>query len=270
MSNGIYAHTVHQLRNFDINHPAPFIRTAPGQVRSAGDADATRPFTTFMGLPVRRVVEFQNINSSTYEALDLGVRRLFASRLQTEAHYVLANSVTYGIFDNYAPNDWDNLGSAERGPSDFYQRHRFVGNAIVDLPHGFSIASIVTVGSGPPVNPVTGTDNNGDSFTTDRPVICTGCAVLGRDSFRTPRQADVDLSVSKMFTLSDWLRVQTRGEAFNVFNHRNYFSVNNVYGNGVTPVATFLRPVAGIANVDPARRIQFGLRFLFGRRAVGY
>jgi hypothetical protein len=29
MANGIYAHTVHQLRNFDINHPAPFIRTAP-------------------------------------------------------------------------------------------------------------------------------------------------------------------------------------------------------------------------------------------------
>ena len=266
MANGIYAGTRHQLRNFDINHPTPFTRTGPGQVRSGAAADATRPFVTFMGLPVRRVVEFQNTNSSTYSALDVGVRRLFATRFQGEAHYVVAKSITYGIFDNFAPSDWGDLGPAERGPSDFYQEHRFIANAIVDLPKGFRFAPVVTVGSGLPINPLTGTDSNGDSFSTDRPVICAGCTPLGRDSFRTPSQAAVDVSLSKLFTLRESLRIQTRVEAFNLFNHSNYFTVNTVYGNGATPVATFLRPVAGIANVDPARRIQFGLRILFGRR----
>jgi hypothetical protein len=266
MANGIYARTVHQLRNFDINHPAPFIRTGPGQVRSGSAADATRPFTTYMGLPVRRVVEFQNTNSSTYGALDVGVRRLYANRFQTEAHYVLADSITYGIFDNYAPNDWDNLGSAERGPSDFYQRSRFIGSALVDLPWRFRFAPIVTLGSGFPVNPLTGTDNNGDSFSLDRPVICAGCAPLGRDSFRTPAQEAVDMSLSREFTITERFRVQTRAEVFNIFNHSNFLTVNSVYGNGATPNATFLRPIAGIANSDPGRRIQFGLRLLFGRR----
>jgi outer membrane receptor protein involved in Fe transport len=264
LANGIYTHTVHQLRNFDINHPSPFVRTAPGQVRSGAAADATRPFTTYQGLPVRRVVMFQNTNSSTYGALDVGVRRLFARRIQTEAHYVWAESVTYGIFDNFAPSDWGDENAAERGPSDFYQRHRFIENAIFELPYGFKFSEVVTVGSGLPVNPLTGTDNNGDSFATDRPVG------FKRDSFRTPKQAQVDVSLSKVFTVTESLRLQARAEAFNLFNHDNYFTVNNIYGNGATPNATFLKPVAGIANVDPARRIQFGLRILFGRRSVRY
>jgi len=268
LANGIYAGTRHQLRNFDINHPAPFVRTGPGQTRSGAAADATRPFVTYQGLPVRRVVQFQNTNSSTYAALDVGVRRVYANRFQTEAHYVLAKSTTYGIFDNFAPSDWGDLGPAEKGPSDFYQENRFIENAIVDLPYRFRFSEIVTIGSGLPVNPLTGTDSNGDSFSTDRPVICAGCPPLGRDSFRTPYQAAVDVSLSRVFTLRESLRIQTRFEAFNLFNHSNFFAVNNVYGNGATPNATFLRPVAGVANVDPARRIQFGLRIVFGRRVT--
>jgi hypothetical protein len=110
------------------------------------------------------------------------------------------------------------------------------------------------------VNPITGRDNNGDSYTVDRPVG------LGRNSFRGPRQFDVDLAASRTWRLSaiaPRLKVELRVEAFNVLNHQNLIKVNNTYGEGPSPLATFLAPVAGITNVDPARQLQFALRVGF-------
>jgi hypothetical protein len=48
-----------------------------------------------------------------------------------------------------------------------------------------------------------------------------------------------------------------------LLNHQNLLKVNNIYGEGPTPLATFLAPMAGITNVDPARQIQFAIRASF-------
>lgn len=48
-----------------------------------------------------------------------------------------------------------------------------------------------------------------------------------------------------------------------MLNHQNLIKVNNIYGEGPTPLATFLAPVAGITNADPSRQIQFATRVLF-------
>jgi hypothetical protein len=37
----------------------------------------------------------------------------------------------------------------------------------------------------------------------------------------------------------------------------------NIYGEAPMPLPTFLAPVAGITNADPARQVQFGIRLMF-------
>jgi len=54
-----------------------------------------------------------------------------------------------------------------------------------------------------------------------------------------------------------------QGAPVRLFNGSNFYRLNNVYGNGATPLPTFLRPVAGVTNVDPGRQFQFGLRMIF-------
>jgi hypothetical protein len=263
--SGIYSNTRRQYRANDLNHPAPFIRTVPGQRRAGAVADATRPMTTYQGVPVRVLSILDNGGHTTYSAVDVGIRRKYSSRVRMEAHYVLASSDTNSMFvsdfNSGVPNEWNDWEEAESGPTDFYQKHRFVGSASVDLPHGVRFATIATIASGLPVNPLTGVDNNGDTLSVDRPVG------LGRNSFRTPKQASVDASLSKQLRLSDQVRVEGRVEVFNALNHNNFINVNNIYGDGATPLAAFLTPIAGIRNSDPSRQIQFLMRLMFARRS---
>src|SRR5207244_13547111 len=90
--NGIHSNTRRQYRANDLNHPAPFIRTAAGQRRSGAAADATRPMTTYQGVPVRVLSILDNGGHTTYSAVDVGIRRKYAAGLRVEAHYVLAKS----------------------------------------------------------------------------------------------------------------------------------------------------------------------------------
>ena len=260
---GLYSRTRREYRANDMNHPTPFPRTAPGQVRSGAVADATRPLRTYDGVPVRVLTVLDNGGYSRYAALDVGIRRKYASGVRLEAHYVLSSSLTnvqfFSDFNSGVPNDWDDRDGAEEGPTDFHQKHRFVGSASVDLPYGLRFAGIVTIASGLPVNPRTGVDNNGDTFVVDRPVG------LGRNSFRGPKQASVDANLSREFRVRDRFRVEGRLEVFNVLNRNNFTNVNNIYGNGAQPLPTFLSPIAGITNADPSRQIQFLVRLLFGR-----
>lgn len=254
-ADGIHSHTLRQMRVRDANAPAPFLRTGPGQSRSAAQADATRPDRT-----VRNIAMVENSGSSLYDAFDVGVIRRLSKRFQWEGHYVLSSSSTYSMFfgepNTGVPNDWSNTGTAERGPSDFYQRHRFVTNGLLDLPFRIQLSAVGIFGSGLPVNPLTGVDNNGDTNLADRP------AGLGRNSFRGPAQASVDVSLAKRVAIHESLQVEMRAEAFNIANSVNAVKVNNIYGNGVTPATSFLRPIAGVQNSDPGRQFQFSVRLL--------
>jgi hypothetical protein len=258
----IHSRTLKQQRVNDINAPLPFIRNAPGQMLNAAAADALRPFgTTYQGVRTRKVAVIENSASSNYDAFDLGLLRRFSERYQLEAHYVyssaLNDSMFFGEADTGIPNLFGVEARLERGPSDFHQRHRFVANGLVELPFRSQLSFVATIGSGLPLNPLTGEDNNGDGYRTDRPVG------FARNSFRTPMQASFDLSLAKKFSLREGLRLEFRAEAFNLTNHTNYIKLNNIYGNGATPLPTFLTPIAGIQNSDPGRQFQFGARLIF-------
>lgn len=269
--DGITQHTARQMRAIDINAPAPFARTAPGQVRSGAAANLTRPFKTYLGVPVRNVVVIENSASSDYDALDVGLLRSFAQRFQFEAHYVYSNATTDSMFfgepNTGVPSDWNNNLKLEHGPSDFHQRHRFVGHGLIEMPWRAQASFVLTLASGLPVDPRTGIDNNGDSNLVDRPVNlaagpATG-AVFARNSFRAPAQASFDLSLAKRVALREGLKLEMRAEGFNLFNRNNYVKVNATYGDAAAPLSAFLAPVAGVSNSDPGRQFQFALKLLF-------
>jgi hypothetical protein len=260
--SGLHAKTVDQMRVNDINHPVPFARTEPGQVRTTQVANASRPFTTFDGVTVRDIAKIENTAESTYRALDVGLTRRAGSWGRFGVRYVWSSSIAYSMFyadaNSGVPDEWwDNWDRYERGPSDFHQPHRLVSDASLILPFDARLALVVTAASGLPVNPITGRDNNGDSYTVDRPIG------MARNSFRGPRQVNVDLAVAKPFALTPRLRAELRVEAFNVLNRQNFIKVNNIYGEGPAPLPTFLAPVAGVTNADPARQLQLAVRVLF-------
>jgi hypothetical protein len=260
--DAIHSRTLKQQRVNDINAPAPFIRTAPGQTRSVALADATRPFgTTYRGVRVRKVAVIENTASSNYDALDFGLLKRFSNRYQIEAHYVYSSALTTAMFfgeaDSGIPNQFRVPENMERGPSDFHQRHRFVSHGLMELPFESQLSFVATAGSGLPINAVTGVDNDGDGYRFDRPVG------FARNSFRTPLQATFDASLAKRFQVREGVRIELRAEVFNLFNRNNYIKLQNIYGNSSTPRSDFLTPLAGVQNSDPARQFQFGARLIF-------
>ncbi|HVG28515.1 MAG TPA: TonB-dependent receptor [Pyrinomonadaceae bacterium] len=264
----IHSRTLKQPRVNDINAPAPFLRTAPGQTRSTSAADATRPFydpvlrtSVYNGVRVNKVVFVENTASSTYDALDLGLVRRMSRRLQFESHYVYSSALTTSMFfgepDTGVPNLFRVAENLERAPSDFHQRHRFVSHGLVETPWATQFSFVATLASGLPVNPLTGLDDDGDGYRADRPVG------FSRNSFRTPPQASFDASLAKRFSLREKARIELRAEVFNLFNRSNFIKLNGTYGNRAGADAKFLTPVAGVQNVDPGRQFQFGARLVF-------
>lgn len=71
---------------------------------------------------------------------------------------------------------------------------------------------------------------------------------------RGPGLANWDIGISKHFVPRENFRIQLRAEAFNAFNHANFFLPNTTFGD----------PGFGRLNQTlPARDIQFGLKLLF-------
>jgi TonB dependent receptor len=261
--SGLNVHTLKQMRVYDINHPAPFLRTGPGQVRSVAAANAARPFSAYDGdNNVTLVDQIVNTGSSLYQSFDAAVAQRFGRWGEVNGHYVYAGSYTYSMFyadyNSGVPSEWlPDYDRYERGPSDFYQRHRFIADSVLHGWYKTTLALVGTFGSGLPVNHITGVDNNGDGYTVDRPVR------LGRNSFFAPAQRTMDVSLARQFTLHDRLGLDLRAQAFNVLNSRNLIVVNNSYGNGAAPIASFLAPEAGITNSDPSRQLEGVTRIRF-------
>jgi hypothetical protein len=95
---------------------------------------------------------------------------------------------------------------------------------------------------------------------------------LGRDTLTGPGYADWDLSLLKSSQLSERTRLQFRAEFFNVLNHTNLQTPNEVvYTSGPTQGTTatqtapaVLSPTAGVVTAAAtSRQIQLALKLLF-------
>jgi hypothetical protein len=257
----IHAQSVKLFRVRDINAPSAFERTQPGQSRSVAKADATRPYEYYDGVRARVISRMENTGNSVFDALVLRASRRFASRYMIEANYLLNNALNYGLFlgepNTGIPADWSYPDRLERGPSDYSQRQRFTLQGMASLPWQMQVSVTTILATGLPVNPLTGIDNNGDTYAFDRPVC------LGRNSYRAPLQQSVEVSLAKRFRLKGESFLELRAEGFNLTNHGNLVKPNATFGDRTSPLPSFLTPVAGISNSDPARQFQFGMRYMF-------
>ena len=122
------------------------------------------------------------------------------------------------------------------------------------------MGTVSSLASARPFNATTGVDNNGDGSTNDRPVI--DGVVVGRAAFRGTPLYDTSVFLEGGIR-HHGRRMVLRAEVFNVFNHANVLGRIGVYGNAATPNATFGTPNTGLANLDPARMVQFEARLLF-------
>lgn len=156
------------------------------------------------------------------------------------------------------------------------------------LASGWQLNQITTLLSGFPFTPVIGTNRSGDGNirNPDRPSLnpnFTGPVVtgnpmqwfnpnafirpaagtwgnLGRGVYQGPGLADLDISLTKMTALTERMKLQFRGEFFNILNHPNFASPNPTVfsGTAINASAGFI----GGTTTSP-RQIQFALKLLF-------
>ncbi len=261
------------VRTVDLNAPAPFDRTAPGQVRSVAAANATRPILPVNG-GVRQVNVLMNLGEADYNGLQTQITyrnsRLYAALSYTLSH---ATNTTEPDGNGVGPNDSNiaRLGEVERGPSLLDQRHRAVLTLNYQLPFNITAGTLMQYASARPFSATTGIDNNGDGINNDRPVV--NGVVMSKSAFRGTPTSDVGLFVEGRLKQSQFGTVLLRVEGFNLLNHGNYLGRGQtVYGDTATPNPTFGQLVAAgtatnaipaFANVDPPRMFQMQVRFVF-------
>ena len=275
------SHTLKIVRPLDVDAPSSFVRTQPGQVRTAQAANCTRPYwiawfaeqgvtcnpTSSAGAEPPYSVIQSDVNDGVayYEAMDVNLNYHAVNGSAMLASYTWSHTLDTVDPDlpSQNPNDPLMTGEAELGNAIFDQRNRFVLSGVYAAPLGITAGGIATLASGLPYNYVTGVTNSGDTgATTDRPVI--NGVVVGRNTGRGTAIYDVSPFVGERIALgTERVHANLRAEAFNVLNHRNVVGFSGTYGNGASPGPGFGAPLAGITNQLPARELQFSAQIEF-------
>lgn len=294
---------------------------------AAGVPQASRPDPRFSTLRL-----IGNTSSSNYHALQVVAQQRYRGGVQFSVAYTLADakddstSETFAIFPGLVnvgaataagfqgggANAWlERSRRADWGPMANVSRHALVAGHVIDLPFGsgrrwlsasspvvqalaggWTLAGILNLRSGVPVDLRLGTDANDDGDSGDRPALISGAladlyasggdrtqflvsrdraiqllgapvnatdpsAVVGRNALVSPGMVFYDLSLRKRASLAGRMQLSIELNAFNVFNNVNL----------AAPIATlsdarFGRIVATAAGTNP-RQIQLGAKVTF-------
>jgi hypothetical protein len=269
----VHQHWTDLDRTVDVNAPAPFDRTVPGQTRTGAAANATRPIAPVNG-GVRSVNVLMNLGTADYDGLQTLLSYRRSSKLHAALSYTLskATNTTEPDGNGIAPNDPNigRLGEEERGPSVVDQRHRAVITLSYELPYHVTAGTVTQLASARPFNSITGIDNNGDTASNDRPVI--DGKVVSKSAFRGTGTQDVSVFVEERLNVHHGTLL-LRLEGFNLFNHGNLLGrAQTTYGNTETANTTFgqlvsvgstTNAIPSLANIDPPRMFQLQARYLF-------
>jgi hypothetical protein len=195
---------------------------------------------------IDQIIVTETGGQSWYTGLQAGLRRRFARGYAYSLAYTWSSSEndTDGP-QSFPQNSTNVLG--DRGPTPNDSHHRLSASAMLTLPFGCRLATLVTAHSGLPYDITTGNDDNKDLVFNDRP------PGQGRNSGRGSAWFDEDVRVSRLQRFGA-RQVELLIEAFNVTNHANWL----VY-NGNQSSVSFGRPSAA----GPPRQIQIGVRFDF-------
>ena len=186
-----------------------------------------------------------------YDGVTVYLRKRFGQRYQFGLSYTGSrardNLLTGNVGSQFSNNNHPEI---DFGPSNQSAPHVFVGNGFATLPWGVNLAGIVFWRSGAAFNPRGIQDLDGDGLVDQRDTT------QARNAFRTKAYGDVDLRLEKTFGLSGRHALSVLAEAFNLLNRDNVRNVTAVSGPDFGKPTTFFN----------GREIQFGVRYLFGRR----
>ncbi len=237
-----------------------------------------------------------NINSS-YHGLVADVQNRGNKYAQFDMNYTWSHALDFNQNQSTSPstNNWYdpwNNPRANYGNSNYNVPNRFVAWGLLTWPgvatswqkyleNGWHLNPVIQVQNGLPYSAgvsgtisgaagsgLTGSGNSGYLLQT------------GRNTFKQPSTANVDLRLQKDLQLTERFNVELLGEAFNLFNHMNVTSVNSTaYSIGSTGTLTYnpFNPGPGkssqsgsgaITNADSnfvysQRQIQLGVKLDF-------
>lgn len=218
------------------------------------------------------IYQWENHASSVYSGLSVSLDRRLSSEIEFSGSYTLSKATDDASDFNEQPNNPYFL-QGERALSANDQRHRLVFSGTFDLPFGdedegkkasglasklfrnIETAPILTIGSGRPIDALTGFDANrtGAFPLSSRPLG------FARNSLKTGTQAQVDLRVLKFFKVGEHGKLDVVVESFNLLNHTNVVAMNQFYGTLSSPFPSFAtRNKAGIP-----RQLQVSIDFEF-------
>jgi hypothetical protein len=259
-----------------------------------------RPFATLSssspispGTPLNNITEISSPGNSSYNALWVTANKRLARGLQFNASYTFSKSIDFNSLNSQGvvvQNSYDVRN--DRGLSDFDARHRFVINALYELPlrgsrlvDGWQLSTIVQLQSGNPVNlvsgnaaftgfpntlradlvgPITILEDPTEWFETSAFAAPTSPAThfgnLGRNVVIGPGFHNVDFSVLKNTNITERLRVQFRTEIFDLFNHANFGQPVRMFGNTFGQITNTRFPTGDSGS---SRQLQFALKFMF-------
>ena len=255
---------------------------------------------------VRPYAGFGNINAtrddltSTYNALQVSLRRRFHKALTAKVNYTWAHTLDDGgiLFSTAAQDDAN--PREEYGNSDMDVRHTLQFDYTYELPNapglpvwlggGWQINGITVLRGGLPVNPSCGCDSAGIGNFGTRPDLVPGEPLTpankdipnnqfniaaftvpetgrfgnaGRNILRGPAALNWDFSLFKNFRVREGQTLQFRAEMFNMFNTPQF---RNPGANLAGPASfgrsfsTHSTPYTGFGS---NRQIQFALRYSF-------
>lgn len=229
--------------------------------------------------------------NSSYNALNLEIRKRFSNNFQFLASYTWSHSIddSSDLQTLLKPQDNRNF-RAERSDSLFDQRQRFVFSGVITSPESwrgssstwhriladFMVAPIFEISSGRPFNIITGTDTNGDlQSSNDRPSVGVNGILfapgvftpgnLRRNAGITHGYASLDMRLARRFRFNEQWQLELIAEGFNLFNRFNeaaanpFFDQVNLFNQRPDNGLYYSRPTASF---DP-RQFQFGIKINF-------
>ncbi len=231
----------------DPNYHTPYALQATAGIQHAFNANwmISADYTRETGMHAYRRYDypeaavFRSDNRSAYDGLSLRVQGNVSRRLNLAAHYTLSSAKTWGcvlgeLFDyvNGVCNPYNAFAPGDYGPSGEDVRNRFVFVGRFRLPAEFEVSML---GQAESARPFTMTTPDGT-----RAVINGVETTL--DEFRGTPYIQLDMRVSRPFTIHERWSVLPFVEFFNLFNR------NNPGAFYITNLAALPTPVNNLAN----------------------
>jgi outer membrane receptor protein involved in Fe transport len=260
--------------------PAGTLQKNPGV-----NANALRPYPGYANINM-----YVTGSNMIYNSMQLSVKRQMRSAGLINLSYTWSRAITDASAYNENPMDSYNFKN-ERGLATYHRAHTFVVSYIYPLPFwttgtewfkkafgGWQLSGVTTLNTGLPQNISISPDQAGIGQTGQRPNVVgdwkqgggqrlqwfntSAFALptagtfgnLGRNVVIGPGTNNWDLSVQKHFQLHENIKLQFRGEMYDMPNHLSWWGVGTTFG-----ASNF----GQITSATDPRTIQLGLRLSF-------